>query len=484
MLENQTQESADRAALGIPPVRSMPRPRWKISSPALRPAHATEAISLVRLLTDRVPPGVDEAARVKAGFLAAIARGTASCPAISPSDAVALLGTMLGGYNVAALVELLDHPDLGPLAAEQLAGTLLVFDDFHDVAGLAEGGNPNARPVLRSWAAAAWFTRRPEPPAEIHLTAFRVDGEIDHRRPVAGAGRLVPGRHPPACAVPAAAIGPTSATRWPGSPRSRPPGRPVAFVGDVVGTGSSRKSAVNSLIWHIGTDIPFVPNKRQGGVVIGAKIAPIFFNTLQDAGALAIEADVSGIATGDHLVLRLDATRIERPDGAALAHFEFRSDRVIDQVRAGGRVPLDHRPAPDRQGPPGPGPGPEPAVRRPGDVTRPATSGDAARTRRLHPGPEDRGPGLRRRGRRAGHLLRADGLHGRQPGHHRPHEPQRTPRTWPVSASAPTSSFRPSATPPPTPSRSTSRPSEPSRPSCATAAGSCCGPGTASSTAG
>ncbi len=374
MLENQTQESADRAALGIPP-RPLDGAEVEDLIAALRLAPATEAISLVRLLTDRVPPGVDEAARVKAGFLAAIARGTASCPAISPSDAVALLGTMLGGYNVAALVELLDHPDLGPLAAEQLAGTLLVFDDFHDVAGLAEGGNPNALQVLRSWAAAAWFTRRPEPPAEIHLTAFRVDGETttDDLSPAPDAwSRADIPLHARSLLQHRADVGNAVAR----IAALKAAGRPVAFVGDVVGTGSSRKSAVNSLIWHIGTDIPFVPNKRQGGVVIGAKIAPIFFNTLQDAGALAIEGDVSGIATGDHLVLRLDATRIERPDGAALAHFEFRSDRVIDQVRAGGRVPLiigQHLTDKARRAL---GLGPNPLFARPGDVTPArATSG-------------------------------------------------------------------------------------------------------------
>jgi aconitate hydratase 2/2-methylisocitrate dehydratase len=330
--------AAERAALGIPPLPLGAAQTADLTA-SLEAPDGPDTASLVQLLTDRVPPGVDEAAQVKARWLAAIARGERRSPAISDTAAVRLLGTMLGGYNVAPLVELLDSETLGALAGEQLARTLLVFEAFNDVVERADGGNPDAVEVLQSWADATWFTGRPHVASELHLTVFRVHGEIntDDLSPAPHAWSradiplhalaLLENRSDLDDAV--AAIGDL-----------RRAGRPIAFVGDVVGTGSSRKSAVNSLLWHIGDDIPFIPNKRGGGVVIGGRIAPIFFTTLEDAGALPIECPVDGFETGDHVVLRPRSGRIDRADGEPLTDFQLRSDRLLDAVRAGGRVPL------------------------------------------------------------------------------------------------------------------------------------------------
>ena len=282
---------------------------------------------------------MDEAARTKATFLAAIARGEAAASALSPAQAVVLLGSMLGGYNVSTLVELLDDVNLGAVAAEQLAHTLLVFDAFHDVASRATRGNRHALAVMRSWAAAEWFTRLPAAPAETHLTVFKVEGEVT-------TDDLSPAPHAWSRAdIPRHALSFLENRTDAGDAirritELRGAGRPIAFIGDVVGTGSSRKSAVNSLLWHIGADIPQVPNKRQGGVVIAAKFAPIFATTLQDAGALAIECDVASMTTGDHVVVRSRAGRIETPAGDLLAEFSLRSENVLDAIRVGGRIRL------------------------------------------------------------------------------------------------------------------------------------------------
>ena len=305
----------------------------------LRTADQTRAAVVVDLLTHRVAPGVDDAARAKAAFLAAVAAGTETCRAIDAPHAVTLLGTMLGGYNVAPLVELLSDDTLGPLAADQLAGTLLMFDAFGDVAELYRQGNPHAGAVIRSWAEADWFTRRPEVPAEIHLTVFKVEGEVttDDLSPATEAwSRPDIPRH----AVSFLQNRPGHEDALERIAGLKTAGRPVAFVGDVIGTGSSRKSATNSLLWHIGDDIPFVPNKRRGGVVIGSQVAPIFFDTLQDAGALPIECRVDGMQTGDHIVLRPHDGRIETPAGETITGFTLRSRSLPDYVRAGGRVPL------------------------------------------------------------------------------------------------------------------------------------------------
>ncbi len=328
----------ERLAHGIPPLPLTAGQTAQLTE-SLEVPTGPETDSLVELLTHRVPPGVDEAARVKAGWLAAIARGERRSPAVTDSAAVRLLGTMRGGFNVAPLVALLDTDSLGAQAADELAHTLLVFDAFHDVADRAERGNPNALAVLRSWADASWFTSRPELPSELHLTVFRVQGEVNtddlSPAPQAWSRSDIP-LHALALFENRSDVGDAITTIQ----LLRDAGRPVAFVGDVVGTGSSRKSAVNSLLWHIGVDIPFVPNKRQGGVVLAGRIAPIFFTTLEDAGALPIECPVDGLETGDHIVVRPMAGRIDKPDGEPITHFQLRSDRLIDSVRAGGRVPL------------------------------------------------------------------------------------------------------------------------------------------------
>jgi aconitate hydratase 2 / 2-methylisocitrate dehydratase len=339
VLDDYRNHRTDRALAGVPP-RPLTAARVEDLTLELRaegdPGRAAE---LVDVLAHGVAPGVDDAARCKATFLASVARGQEVCLAISSRDAVTLLGTMVGGYNVAPLVELLNHEDLGAVAAEQLSATLLVFDAFHDVAELARGGNRNAAAVMKSWAAAAWFTRRPPLPDVLNLTVVKVGGEIntddmspaphawsradiplhaqsflEHRRDVVDVPALMG--------------------------QLRFEGRPVAFVGEVIGTGSSRKSAVNSLLWHIGEDIPFVPGKRRGGVVVANRIAPIFFNTLLDAGAFPIECEVERLATGDHIVLRPRQGRIERPDGQLLASFELRPAQLLDYVRGGGRLQL------------------------------------------------------------------------------------------------------------------------------------------------
>ena len=338
MLDIYRTEAAERAAIGIPP---LPLTAAQVIGliRQLTAGTGAETLTLLDLLTHRVSPGVDDAAAVKAEFLATVARGEISAPPIGAPDAVALLGTMLGGYNVAPLVELLDNPSLGGVAAAQLAGTLLVFDAFHDVAARAQQGNPHAVSVMRSWASEDWFTRRPELSREIHLTVFRVNGEVNtddlSPAPHASSRSDIP-LHPRAFLSNRADIDDAVALVR----ALKAGGRPIVFVADVVGTGSSRKSAVNSLLWHIGDDIPFVPNKRRGGVVLGARIAPIFFNTLEDAGALPIECDVDGLATGDHIILRPHDRRIETPAGELIAGFALRSERLMDEVRAGGRVPL------------------------------------------------------------------------------------------------------------------------------------------------
>jgi aconitate hydratase 2/2-methylisocitrate dehydratase len=338
MIDSYRSLEAQRTALGIPP----PPLNATQTSALIDELHGPkepDTAELVDLLTHRVAPGVDEAASVKARFLTAVARGEDTVAAITPSGAVKLLGTMGGGYNVAALVSLLDSAGLAGKAAAQLSRLVLVFDEFHDVVERARQGNPHARSVLRSWAAAEWFTSRPELPSEMHLTVFRVDGEIN-------TDDLSPAPHAWSRAdVPLHALSflenrPDLDEAVPTINKLKDAGRPIAFVGDVVGTGSSRKSAVNSMLWHIGHDVAFVPNKRQGGVVLGAKIAPIFFNTLEDAGALPVECDVAGLAMGDHIVLRAHDGRIETPTGRMITGFTLRSNQLLDEVRAGGRVAL------------------------------------------------------------------------------------------------------------------------------------------------
>ncbi len=291
---------------------------------------------LVELLVHRVPPGVDQAAYVKAGFLAALAKGEVSSPLIDAKRATELLGTMLGGYNIEPLVELLRNRDLAPIAANALSHTLLVFDAYHDVVSLAKS-NAHAKQVVDAWANADWFTRR-DPLAEtITVTVFKVPGETntDDLSPASEAwSRPDIPLHAKSMLI----------TRMPDALEKieslKQKGHPLAYVGDVVGTGSSRKSAINSVLWHMGKDIPYVPNKRQGGMVLGGQIAPIFFNTAEDSGCLPVECDVSKLDMGDVIIIHPYAGKITNEAGETISRFDLNPTTMPDEVRAGGRIPL------------------------------------------------------------------------------------------------------------------------------------------------
>ena len=334
--------AAEREALGVPPLPLTAAEVQALTALLQEPPAGEEAV-LLHLLSERIPPGVDEAAYVKADWLSAVAQGTTASPLVSPVQAVNLLATMIGGYNVGALIELLASADaaIAEAAATGLSRTLLVYDAYNDVLELA-ASNPYARRVIDSWAAAEWFTAKPELPAEITVTVFKVEGETN-------TDDLSPATH--ATTRPDIPLHATAMleTRMPGGleliSQLKQKGHPVAYVGDVVGTGSSRKSAINSVLWHTGTDIPHVPNKRSGGVVLGGKIAPIFFNTAEDSGALPIECDVTALNSGDVITIRPYAGTIERAAGEAnageiVARFELKPSTITDEVRAGGRIPL------------------------------------------------------------------------------------------------------------------------------------------------
>ena len=292
MLETYRLHVAERAALGIPPLPLSAAQTSQLIELLKAPPAGEEKV-LIELITHRVPAGVDDAARVKASYLAAVAHGAEKCALISPETAAQLLGTMLGGYNISPLIELLDSPAVGAVAAEGLKKTLLMFDQFHDVKDKADQGNAHAKSVLQSWADAEWFTSRPEVPKSITVAIFKVTGETntDDLSPAPDAWSRPD--------IPLHALAMLKNARPGITPEEdgkrgpvqfieelRAKGNLVAYVGDVVGTGSSRKSATNSVLWFTGEDIPFVPNKRFGGVCLGAKIAPIFYNTMEDAGAL------------------------------------------------------------------------------------------------------------------------------------------------------------------------------------------------------
>ena len=347
MLDAYRQHAAERAVLGIPPLPLSAQQTAELIELIKQPPPG-EADVLLDLLTQRVPPGVDDAAKVKASFLAAVAHGDLAVPLISRQRATELLGTMVGGYNVKPLIDLLDDAAVGAAAATALKKTLLVFDYFHDVAHKARDGNVLAGAVLQSWADAEWFTARPEVPRTITVTVFKVPGETntDDLSPAPDAWSR------PDIPLHALAmlknLRPGAAFR-PEQDGKRGPiafiedlkkkGHLVAYVGDVVGTGSSRKSATNSVIWATGQDIPFAPNKRFGGVTLGAKIAPIFFNTQEDSGALPIEVDVSGLEMGDVIDIHPYDGTITR-GGTTVATFRLKSDVLLDEVRAGGRINL------------------------------------------------------------------------------------------------------------------------------------------------
>ncbi|WP_408949961.1 bifunctional aconitate hydratase 2/2-methylisocitrate dehydratase [Lysobacter sp. Hz 25] len=345
MLSSYRQHVAERAALGIPPLPLTAQQTAEVIE-LLKAPPAGEGEFLLDLITQRVPAGVDDAAKVKASYLAAVAFGTEKNALISRERATELLGTMLGGYNIHPLVELLDDAQVGIIAAEALKKTLLMFDAFHDVQDKAEAGNANAKSVLQSWADAEWFTSRPEVPESLTITVFKVTGETntDDLSPAPDATTRPD--------IPMHALAMLKNARdgiVPEEDGKRGPiafieslkdkGHLVAYVGDVVGTGSSRKSATNSVLWFTGEDIPFIPNKRFGGVCLGSKIAPIFYNTMEDAGALPIELDVSQMNMGDVVELRpYDGKAIK--DGQVIAEFALKSDVLLDEVRAGGRIPL------------------------------------------------------------------------------------------------------------------------------------------------
>ena len=345
MLQNYRVHVAERAALGIPPLPLSAKQTSQLIDLLKQPPAGEEA-TLVELITYRVPAGVDDAAKVKASYLAAVAIGTEKCALLSRQKATELLGTMLGGYNISPLVDLLDDAAVAEVAASGLKKTLLMFDQFHDVKEKADAGNVHAKAVLQSWADAEWFTTRPEVPQSITLSVFKVSGEIntDDLSPAPDAFSRPD--------IPLHALAMHKNARpgiTPEEDGKRGPvnfihelkgrGHLVAYVGDVVGTGSSRKSATNSVLWFTGEDIPFVPNKRYGGVCLGSKIAPIFYNTMEDSGALPIELDVSQMAMGDVVELRpYDGKALK--DGKVIAEFQLKSEVLFDEVRAGGRIPL------------------------------------------------------------------------------------------------------------------------------------------------
>ncbi|WP_151633893.1 bifunctional aconitate hydratase 2/2-methylisocitrate dehydratase [Noviherbaspirillum aerium] len=345
MLETYRQHVAERAALGIPPLPLSAKQTEELVA-LLKNPPAGEEQFLVELITYRVPAGVDDAAKVKAAFLEKLAKGEDSCALISRKEATRLLGTMLGGFNIKPMIDVLDDAEVGTVAAEGLKKTLLMFDYFHDVKELADKGSANAKAVLQSWADAEWFTSRPEVPKSMTITVFKVTGETNTddlspapdattrpdiplhalamlKNPRAGINADEPGK-----------IGPIKQIE-----ALKAKGNLVAYVGDVVGTGSSRKSATNSVLWFTGEDIPYIPNKRFGGVCLGNKIAPIFYNTMEDAGALPIELDVSKMDMGDVVELRPYEGKALK-NGEVISEFTVKSDVLFDEVRAGGRIPL------------------------------------------------------------------------------------------------------------------------------------------------
>ncbi len=347
MLEAYRKHVAERAAEGVPP---KPLNAEQVAGlvELLKTPPANEEQTLLDLITNRVPPGVDEAAYVKAAFLSAIVKGEAISPLIDKPHAIKLLGMMLGGYNIETLVNALDDAELASLAAEQLKHTLLMFDAFHDVEEKAKAGNANAQAVLQSWAEGEWFTKREKVPESIKLTVFKVTGETntDDLSPAPDAWSRPD--------IPLHALAMFKMVReglTPDEPGSIGPikqieqlktkGYPLAFVGDVVGTGSSRKSATNSVLWFIGDDMPGVPNKRTGGVCIGNKVAPIFYNTMEDAGALVFEAPVDNLNMGDAIEIRpYEGKILNIETGAIISEFSLKSDVLLDEVQAGGRIPL------------------------------------------------------------------------------------------------------------------------------------------------
>ncbi|HHE3645387.1 TPA: bifunctional aconitate hydratase 2/2-methylisocitrate dehydratase [Pasteurella multocida] len=346
-LQSYQQHVDERAALGIVP-KPLDAEQTAQLIELLKNPPADKADFLLNLFETRIPAGVDEAAYVKASFLAAVAKRDVQSPLISAEKAVQLLGTMQGGYNIEPLLHALDDETLAPIAVEALSTTLLMFDNFHDVAERAKKGNLFAKQVLTSWANADWFLSRPKLAEKLTVTVFKVTGETntDNLSPAQDAWSRPD--------IPLHALAMLKNTRDGIEPddagnvgpikqleQLKQKGFPLAYVGDVVGTGSSRKSATNSVLWFMGEDIPYIPNKRAGGVVLGGKIAPIFFNTMEDAGSLPIEVDVSELNMGDVIDIYPYQGKICRHDtDEVLAEFSLKTNVLLDEVRAGGRIPL------------------------------------------------------------------------------------------------------------------------------------------------
>ena len=349
MIEAYRSHVAERAAMGIPPL-ALSKQQTEDLIKLLQSPPAGEEEFLLELLTHRIPAGVDDAAAVKAVFLEKITKNELKCALVSRSLAVKLLGTMLGGFNIKPLIDLLDDAEVGKEAAEALKHTLLMFDYFHDVQEKAAKGSANAKAVMQSWADGEWFTSRPAVPETLKITVFKVSGETNTddlspapdawSRPDIPLHALAMLKNPRPGIIPeeAGVRGPVKFIE-----DLKGKGNQVAYVGDVVGTGSSRKSATNSVLWFTGEDIPYVPNKRFGGVCLGGKIAPIFFNTMEDAGALPVEIDVSGMEMGDEVELKIDIDKAivtAYKEGEKIAEAALKTPVILDEVRAGGRIPL------------------------------------------------------------------------------------------------------------------------------------------------
>ncbi|OMH29512.1 bifunctional aconitate hydratase 2/2-methylisocitrate dehydratase [Motiliproteus sp. MSK22-1] len=347
MLEAYRKHVEERAAQGIPP-KPLDADQTTALVDLLKNPPAGEEEYILDLLTNRVPAGVDQAAYVKAGFLAAITKGEAESPLINKVKAVELLGTMLGGYNIAPIIDCLEDDTLAPTAVKALSHTLLMFDAFHDVKEKSDAGNTYAKQIIQSWADAEWFTSKPELEEKITVTVFKVPGETntDDLSPAPDAftrpdiplhaNAMLKMEREGIIPQEDGVVGPLAQIE-----EVKAKGHPVAYVGDVVGTGSSRKSATNSVLWFFGNDIPHVPNKRAGGYCFGGKIAPIFFNTMEDAGALPIEMDTSKMNMGDVVdVFPYEGVAKNAETGEVLCEFSLKTPVLLDEVRAGGRIPL------------------------------------------------------------------------------------------------------------------------------------------------
>ncbi len=342
MLSDYRKYAKEREAMGIPPLPLNAEQTQSLTKLLENPP-AGEKEALLHLLTERIPPGVDEAAYIKATWLSAIAQSSTHCPIVDPLAATKLLGTMVGGYNVTALIELLQSKDekLANAAAEGLSHTLLVYDAVNEIFELAKS-NHFAKSVIENWASAQWFINKTALAEEITITVFKVDGETN-------TDDLSPATHATSRPdIPLHALAMLESRKPNGLKEIsllKRKGYPIAYVGDVVGTGSSRKSAINSVLWHTGNDIPFIPNKKSGGVILGGKIAPIFFNTAEDSGALPIECDVTTLKSGDVITIKPYKGTIERATnevnaGEIISKFELKPITISDEIRAGGRIPL------------------------------------------------------------------------------------------------------------------------------------------------